>query len=525
MKPGPQLFTPRLTRNERASIILSYGLVAALLTCASVPILEFGQRIRPEWNGDFLLPAIFIIALEALLAWRATRKLSFPSTDWLLYRLTELIVIVGGLKVYIYAQRGFDQFLSDVTSWQVSLGNFFGGEYLFALSLALVVWGMGTYFAVTLHDLEGDEILFHREAEDPVRSNRAAARKRLLADIFMVGGFMLVLTAILRNDLAFLNLPTPPLQTGLLNIILYFMFALILFAQSQFAVLRARWSIDRVPIAPNLASRWAVYTTLILVLAAALVIFLPTQYSLGLLDSLAIFISLIQFVFFMIIFLLWLPIQSLLSIFGRSPLSQPAPPPPPPTEAFDPSAATTTVTWFDVLKSIAFWLVVVTILVLAFVYYLRQQKELFAQISKVRGLGWLSRFWVWLRGGTRQLTDRARAALDSLIKRVRPVPIAPWSFVNPRRLSPRQQIIFYYLALVRRADVPRQPSQTPLEYQQQLTHLPPDDLTGLTDSFIEARYTQHTISPQTAQQAKTFWDHLRDFLRRKPNQSSKTNGR
>lgn len=56
------LTPPTPLRNERTSIARSDGLVAALLTCAAVPVLEFGQRLRPEWNGNFLLPAVFLIA-------------------------------------------------------------------------------------------------------------------------------------------------------------------------------------------------------------------------------------------------------------------------------------------------------------------------------------------------------------------------------------------------------------------------------------------------------------------------------
>ncbi len=45
-------------------------------------------------------------------------------------------------------------------------------------------------------------------------------------------------------------------------------------------------------------------------------------------------------------------------------------------------------------------------------------------------------------------------------------------FINPRRLSPRQKVIFYYLAMVRRAreaGLPRQDDQTPYEYARSLT--------------------------------------------------------
>ena len=47
-----------------------------------------------------------------------------------------------------------------------------------------------------------------------------------------------------------------------------------------------------------------------------------------------------------------------------------------------------------------------------------------------------------------------------------------WDFINLRRLTPRQKVLFYYLALVRRAKeagIPRKDGQTPYEYARSLT--------------------------------------------------------
>jgi hypothetical protein len=339
----------------------------------------------------------------------------------------------------------------------------------------------------------------------------------LVADIFVVGGVMLVLTAVLRNNLAFLGFTTRPLQTGLFNVVLYFIFGLILLAQSQFAVLRARWSLDQVPIAHNLAPRWAVYSLLLLSVCAVLVVFLPTRYALGLLDTLAFLINLLKFLVFLIIFILWLPIQFILGLFGRqtssdSPISAT---PLEPLGPADPNGGA--IPWLEIIKSILFWSVLLGLVGFSLYYYLRQRADLLTALAKLPALAWLARFWNWFTGGLRQMDTRARAALKSVAQRLRPTRVAAasaWSFVNLRRLSARQQIYFYYLALLRRADVPRRPSQTPFEYQQQLSHLPPDDLSGLTQSFIEARYTPHEITRDQVSLARRFWENIRRALRR-----------
>src|SRR5262249_3704964 len=142
----------------------------------------------------------------------------------------------------------------------------------------------------------------------------------------------------------------------LLNVVIYFVLGLVLFAQSQFAVLRARWSLDQMPIAHNIAPRWAAYALALLVLCAALVIFLPTRFSLGLLDTLAYLLGFINFLITLLLLLIWLPIRFILSLFGTggNPNLAPLPaatPPPPPEAGAGPSLP-----FLEILKSILFWL-------------------------------------------------------------------------------------------------------------------------------------------------------------------------
>jgi uncharacterized protein (UPF0548 family) len=80
-------------------------------------------------------------------------------------------------------------------------------------------------------------------------------------------------------------------------------------------------------------------------------------------------------------------------------------------------------------------------------------------------------------------------------------------------------VIRYYLSLIRRAEsqgLPRRPSQTPDEYARALDERVPDahpDLTALTASFVEARYSRHEVTPSESGQARGHWERLRDALR------------
>lgn len=513
-EPPPRGPIANLVLNERTSIGLSYGLVTAMLVCAAVPFVELGRRIKPDWDGSYLLFAFGLFALEALLSQRASARFSFPSLEWAAFRLTEAVVLLAGLKLYLYSHNGFDRLAVDLPLWRANFADFFDGEYVYALILAGATWAMASYFAGALVDLEGDDWLYARERDSMVISDRGGARKRLSMDIFVVGGVMLFVTAILRNDLTFLGLPPPLFDTGLINVVLYFVLGLLLLAQSQFAILRARWSLDRMPIAHNIAPGWAGYTLALLAVCAALVIFLPTRYSVGLLDTLAFLLYVIQFLIFLILFLIWLPIRFLSSLFGRGPESPPAPPPDL-TPVAPGAAGGASVPGFEVLKSILFWAILTGVVGFSIVYYVRQRADLLAALAKLPAFAWLARAWARLSGNLRDLNARARGALAALVRRARPARgLPPWSFVSLRRLSPREQVRFYYLALVRRADVPRRPSQTPVEYQGQLSHLPAADVSGLTDMFQEARYSAHPISVAQAGLARKYWENIREALHR-----------
>jgi len=98
---------------------------------------------------------------------------------------------------------------------------------------------------------------------------------------------------------------------------------------------------------------------------------------------------------------------------------------------------------------------------------------------------------------------------------------APGSFLSLRRLPPRELIRYFYLSTLRRAaqaGQPRRPAQTPYEYEADLNRALPElepDLSGLTGAFITARYSPQPMQPEEAQAAKSFWQRIKEALRRR----------
>ena len=79
---------------------------------------------------------------------------------------------------------------------------------------------------------------------------------------------------------------------------------------------------------------------------------------------------------------------------------------------------------------------------------------------------------------------------------------------------------FYYLAMLRRGGEgghARRPAQTPYEYAHALESQIPEidqDVDGLTEEFIEARYSRHDIPPEHVGLVRRYWERIKRALRK-----------
>ena len=150
-------------------------------------------------------------------------------------------------------------------------------------------------------------------------------------------------------------------------IVVYFLCGLLLLSQGQLAVLRARWTIDRLPISTGILRNWPIYTLVVLLATALLALFLPLGDTLlisrvfgAMLDALYFVVSLI----FQLISLL------LILLFSLLPHSQSIPPTPAATRSDECTAAhaadggDSAMDWWG-----AFWTTMLFILALAAYFY------------------------------------------------------------------------------------------------------------------------------------------------------------
>jgi hypothetical protein len=189
----------------------------------------------------------------------------------------------------------------------------------------------------------------------------------------------------------------------------------------------------------------------------------------------------------------------------------------------------------EALKSLIFWLLALAIVVYFVRIYFNDHPELRQWLKGFKPVkllaDFLKRIWEQLRG-------LARSGLEALPKRIRmlgegdmgSIPAGGWNWFGLRNLSPRDQIVRYYLNILRRAEkegLPRRRHQTPNEYQPDLSQATPTvepEVKALTDAFVRARYSRQEIEKAQAVSVRGYWQQIRRALRARINQTARSDG-
>lgn len=513
--------------NDRLVTLAGYLLVSLMLVCFSISAVELGKSLLPSWRGGYLVPLTLLISLEAMYAQRAIRRYPVFSPEWALRRLSEWVFILLVLKLAEFAARGPAQLIAEIPLWAQDFKTyFFTPDYLVAIGLAFLVWGLSTEFAELLAQLEINERTLAVERETGISEDRAKLRQQLLSLIMIVGSILIIMTTLLRSDWEVLWKDRPPLQVGTANLLVYFILALILLSLTQFSILRVHWSLEHISINRDLSKRWVYYSAIFLILLVVGASLLPTRYTVGLLDvlslSLAIFLNLITLIAFLLLLPISLIFNFLMSLFNTSdePTQMTIQPPP---ELIPRQASGNS--WLELLASLVFWVIFVAVIAFAVYYYLQQRKDLWFLFRKMPMFERLRHFWrgflSWLWGVNQGISvvvaagiQRMRAMRVSRLESERGL-----GFLSLRKLTARQRVFFYYLAMLRRGGErgwTRYSDQTPYEYAQELgASLPEakDEVSTLTKNFVEARYSQHEVNEQHVGIVRQSWERIKTAFR------------
>jgi hypothetical protein len=271
--------------------------------------------------------------------------------------------------------------------------------------------------------------------------------------------------------------------------------------------------------------RWLIYTSALIVGLGSLIFLLPAKAGMGLLATLSAILDLIYKFAAILYALIYIVINFVSRLFFRTPnriLPEPIVPAATPPPAGLPASPQSGM--WNVIVSIVFWGALAALIIVALRQYILFNKDLADELKSFRPWRWLVLFWKRVTASVKKANKSVGIFVQSSLKRIRNIGRSPdnlneWDYINPRRLNARQKIIFYYLALLRRAEeagLPRQEGQTPYEYAQSLgPNLAEgkEAVEALTGSFVEARYSRHNIPREEAHRVESLWEAVRRLLK------------
>ena len=500
-----------------ASVLSSILIVSVMLLCVTIAINEAVQQFARTSTATTLPLFGFVVAFESACTtwWLRTVRLTVP---WWTVRLAEAMLLFLGVQVLLGSVRG--------PGFTIKDDSFYGGidnELLGLCVITALIWVLSHQFTHSLLELRTNEARPDREMMQTIDAERTAAYQSLITLFLLVGTPLVVITAIIRLNLRNNGYADLAAQTDLWHLLIYFMLGLILLNKTRLDLVRTGWAWEGIPIGRGVSTRWIAFGLVTILIVSLIALILPTQYSMGLLPTLSYLLNLAITVVQLIIFVVVSIFSFLLSlILPRPAPGAPASQPPPPRLPTPPAAQGAST---DFIQSLVFWIIFLLTIGYLLYHYLDVHPDLTGRFQRLRGLAWLRKAWHRLRTLLHDLNAQLAAVIEAQRERARQAAAARSSraarWFGLRRLSPRQQVQFFYLAMVRRGrqhGLERQPSQTPYEYAQTLQDSLPESeqaVSGLTDSFIEARYSRHDITVEKVSRVRQHWERIKRALRKK----------
>lgn len=472
--------------------------VAILVACIAWPVADFTAQMS-SWSPTLFWLAPVAMAVVGFTTQRTLQKRLVSGVDSSKARLIELGILFLVIKLLSMLNNTLPEVVATARAWTQNPWSFFDAQTLLAFGIGLLAWAGA---ALTARDLDA-------LADPTMYLGETVPKKRLASRYFLGGAMLLVFAGLSRvNLMSVLELDNPRLTRPVISALIYFLLGMVMLSQIQFARLAGLWHREKVTIAENLNARWVRYSLLFLALAALIAFVLPTGYTVGLLDLVAMLFFLVSYLAtFLYLLILW-PFALLFSLLMGRPMQMEAPsmerPPfipetPPPADDSNPAWA--------ILRSIIFWVVLLATAIYLVRSYVRDRPELLRTLRGFAPVRWLSQLWQAVRRWLRKAGRRVQQGVPALIQRLRRRGVG--NAEDQRRAGGsglREKIFYHYLATLDRArerGFPRREAETPYEYRRTLkTHIPEGEaaLTDLTETFVEARYADHEITPETLAQ-------------------------
>jgi hypothetical protein len=523
-------------------MVMNILMVSVMLTCFSALIGRAIQIYYPDWDSYWFPLLTFFITFISMLT-RYVRQFTYESRpNPLMYSLVEAILILilaKTVSILSTAPPNFSSIWLEITSWgQNFLINFANPDFLLRAFSLLVVWFVSMLYSGPLNQLQEDEVLMEQEKLGYTFNDRYVARRKLISLVFNLGFVMIIVLVIQNSTLPVFAEDSIRSTKSVGTLIIYFFTAFIFLALNQYAIMKARWYFNNIKVSPDLIKRWIFFSFIFVFLVILVIVFLPTGFTLEIPELGQWLIEAITAVFSFVFSIILAPFVFVMMLIERlsngdlasEPIQEAAPELP---ELFPQIVGT--MPWWDVVKSILFWIVFIAMVVIVSSYYFKNTPSLKNFFSNLRISSWFRDFWKWLVEGLKQAhkatVETLQTGLDKIQTFIQRQQIkTPGMLALIKRLPPRLAIILIYVDWInwnQKHGVIRNSAQTPLEYAQTLINNL-DEATDvhasvdlLTDVFIQARYSKQPVLKGQVQEAQQLSQQLKlSFQRQQEQQES-----
>lgn len=508
------------------------ALVIVMVSSMNVVLLAFLRQYAPDMAASVRWTIVGMGVLAAIVGSITTTWLALPAQRLRrssAYRAAEIFLLIALARFALWLAGGTLPGL--LILLHDPLAALVDGVFLFALIAILFTWYAAIDFTddLTRMALQPDELWLTQRAHirfvdsaRPAPTGRAAILRGFVARWVIWGIVLILLASTLRLGVtrpgfwALTRLEIDPLAVG--AILTYFLSGLLLISLGQLAVLRAHWTIDRVPIAPSIVRNWPLYTVLVITFFGVAAVFLPLGDTYLLSIILATILNFLFSLIYLLFRLLTVAIFMLLSLLPFTSQRPDAPPSLSPAETMlqEPPEILVIPPW---VGGAFFWLSMLMLLGYAARIYFSDK-----QLS----LGWLQRLWTRLLGRWLALFDAAVRWHSQIFAagpegKRGPVQQSTWlqRLTGWRLLTPAQRVRFLYFRLLEQGaqrGVVRGKAETPNRYAVRLEttlDVPAQtaaDIDALTDAFVQVRYAGRAVEPEDADALHKVWRRLRKAL-------------
>ena len=529
----PPAWLTLVANQQYFSIITSKVFVCLMMASTAYTFGLFAGKIAAFQSNLHLVISALCISAIAFFLHPMVKFSPLDNFNRLIYNFCEWVVITLALRFTVYLELGTNQMGADMSHLREAfLSTFFYPGFIFTWILILAIWFTSLIYANNINLLHNIEQINDWENLGSFQKDMYETRHQMTDRVLSIG-LLMVFIAVLTNTelnasgvkyrISYIASPQ------VINILIYFVLAFILLSLSQLASLRTRWWIRKLQISPALGKNWLRYALVFFLLLALISLILPTDYTLGFLESLNLILStVIAVVFGIISLIIYLYLILLSKLVGTT---SPAPFLPMPLQLGKPLAnlpPTAGPSWFEQIKSILFWVIFMAIIGAAIVQYIRQNRQLVDKIRQSNLLkpliNMLTRFWQWFMGANRNISENIIRRVRNIIQK-QTVPMRNainTRGTNWRSLTPRQKVICQYQNLTdsgQQFGMGRKPSLTPSHYAAFLNSILPEDahpeIDNLTTEFLEARYTEHVIPSQSPNRVRQNMQRILAIMRKR----------